>query len=72
VQETGVAVTTKGQFFGPGKVPGPGERKLYLLIEGPSHVEVKRAKAEIKRMLEEAAANSQPETPQIIGRYKVL
>ena len=30
---TGAAITTRGQFFPPGKVPGPRDRKLYLLRE---------------------------------------
>ncbi|KAL6183905.1 hypothetical protein ACLB2K_045315 [Fragaria x ananassa] len=33
---TGAAITTRGQYFPPGKVPGPGDRKLYLFIEGPT------------------------------------
>jgi ATP-dependent RNA helicase DDX46/PRP5 len=50
---TGAAITTRGQFFPPGKVPGPGERKLYLFIEGPTEQSVKRAKADLKRVLED-------------------
>lgn len=50
---TGAAITTRGQYFPPGKIPGPGERKLYLFIEGPSEQSVKRAKAELKRVLED-------------------
>ncbi|KAK7308892.1 hypothetical protein RJT34_05215 [Clitoria ternatea] len=50
---TGAAITTRGQYFPPGKVPGPGDRKLYLYIEGPTEQSVKRAKAELKRVLED-------------------
>ena len=50
---TGAAVTTKGFYVAPGKAPPDGERKLYLLIEGPSESCVKKAKAEIKRLLAE-------------------
>jgi len=50
---TGAAITTRGQFFPPGKVPGPGERKLYLFIEGPTEQSVKTAKAQLKRVLED-------------------
>lgn len=50
---TGAAITTRGQYFPPGKITGPGERKLYLFIEGPSEQSVKRAKAELKRVLED-------------------
>ncbi|KAH7537539.1 hypothetical protein FEM48_Zijuj03G0103800 [Ziziphus jujuba var. spinosa] len=50
---TGAAITTRGQYFPPGKITGPGERKLYLFIEGPTEQSVKRAKAELKRVLED-------------------
>ncbi|XP_061376217.1 DEAD-box ATP-dependent RNA helicase 42-like [Gastrolobium bilobum] len=50
---TGAAITTRGQYYPPGKIPGPGERKLYLFIEGPSEQSVKRAKVELKRVLED-------------------
>ncbi|QCD91779.1 ATP-dependent RNA helicase DDX46/PRP5 [Vigna unguiculata] len=50
---TGAAITTRGQFFPPGKIPGPGERKLYLFIEGPTEQSVKTAKAQLKRVLED-------------------
>ncbi|KAJ6306140.1 hypothetical protein OIU78_021464 [Salix suchowensis] len=50
---TGAAITTRGQFFPPGKVPGPGDRKLYLFIEGPTEQSVKRAKADLKHVLED-------------------
>ncbi|KAM1324189.1 hypothetical protein PS2_044977 [Malus domestica] len=50
---TGAAITIRGQYFPPGKVPGPGDRKLYLFIEGPTEQSVKRGKSELKRKLEE-------------------
>jgi ATP-dependent RNA helicase DDX46/PRP5 len=33
---TGAAITTRGQYYPPGKGVPPGERRLYLLIEGPT------------------------------------
>ncbi|KAG6501610.1 hypothetical protein ZIOFF_041493 [Zingiber officinale] len=70
---TGAAITTRGQYFPPGKIPGPGERKLYLFIEGPTESSVKKAKAEVKRVLEDYTAQalnlsgaSQP------GKYSVI
>ncbi|GAV65817.1 DEAD domain-containing protein/Helicase_C domain-containing protein [Cephalotus follicularis] len=70
---TGAAITTRGQFFQPGRIPGPGDRKLYLFIEGPTEQSVKRAKAELKRVLEDITSHAlqlpggaQP------GRYSVL
>ena len=50
---TGAAVTTKGFYVPPGRQPPEGERRLYLLIEGPTENSVRKAKAEIKRILEE-------------------
>ncbi|XVE52660.1 hypothetical protein DITRI_Ditri02bG0140800 [Diplodiscus trichospermus] len=70
---TGAAITTRGQYFPPGRIPGPGERKLFLFIEGATELSVKRAKAELKRVLEDISHQSiqlpggtQP------GRYQVL
>jgi hypothetical protein len=50
---TGAAVITKGIYVPPGKQPPEGEARLHLLIEGPSELSVKRAKQEIKKILEE-------------------
>ncbi|KAF2310271.1 hypothetical protein GH714_007523 [Hevea brasiliensis] len=50
---TGAAITTRAQYFPPGRIPGPGERKLYLFIEEPSEMSVKKAKTELKRVLED-------------------
>ncbi|XP_068647266.1 DEAD-box ATP-dependent RNA helicase 42-like [Aristolochia californica] len=55
---TGAAITTRGQYFPPGKIAGPGERKLYLFIEGPTESSVKKAKAEVKRVLEDYTAQA--------------
>ncbi|XP_050376771.1 DEAD-box ATP-dependent RNA helicase 42 [Argentina anserina] len=70
---TGAAITTRGQYFPPGKVPGPGDRKLYLFIEGPTEQSVKRAKADLKGVLEEISnqALSLPGGNQQ-GRYQVI
>ncbi|XP_044510847.1 DEAD-box ATP-dependent RNA helicase 42-like [Mangifera indica] len=70
---TGAAITTRGQFFPPSRVAGPGERKLYLFIEGPTEQSVKRAKAELKRVLEDFTnqALSLPGGAQP-GRYSVV
>ncbi len=54
-ERTGVTVISRGSFIPPGKKidPNSGERKLYLLIEGPSEMQVKFARMEIMRALEE-------------------
>lgn len=58
---TGASVTARGNYIPDGKKPGPGERKLYLFIEGPDAKSVKEAKDEIKRMISEALATAVPE-----------
>ncbi|XP_065881587.1 DEAD-box ATP-dependent RNA helicase 42 [Euphorbia lathyris] len=70
---TGAAITTRGQYFPPGKIPGPGDRKLFLFIEGPSETSVKKAKTELKRVLEDITnqALSLPGGAQP-GRYSVI
>ncbi|XP_073055202.1 DEAD-box ATP-dependent RNA helicase 45-like [Primulina eburnea] len=70
---TGAAITTRGQYFPPGKVAGPGDRKLYLFIEAPTEQSVKRAKAELKRALEDITSHalSLPGSAQP-GRYSVV
>ena len=69
---TDCAVTTKGGYIPPGRNPQPGERKLHLLVEGHSEIEVQRCKTEIIRMLEEAAADSRPDAPAAYSKYKVV
>lgn len=69
---TGAAITTRGQHFPPGKIPGPGDRKLYLFIEGPTEQSVKRAKAELKRALENITQGSLPGGSGQSGKYSVL
>ncbi|KAL8149691.1 hypothetical protein AgCh_006636 [Apium graveolens] len=66
----GVSITTRGQFFPPGINPGPGEKKLYLFIEGPSEQSVKDARAALKKTLLDitAQASSLPGSAQP-GRY---
>ena len=40
----GAAATAKGLYVAPGRKPGAGQRKLYLLIEGTSQIAVKQAR----------------------------
>ncbi|KAJ3692568.1 hypothetical protein LUZ60_011663 [Juncus effusus] len=65
---TGAAITTRGQFVPPGRVCGPGERKLYLFIEGKSENSVKKAKAELKKVLEQIEVSGSAQT----GKYSVI
>jgi len=68
---TGCGITAKGQFFAPGRNPTQGIRKLYLLIEGNSLEEVRNAKTEIKRILDDAVLTSHPEKSQY-AKYTVV
>ncbi|KAF5192949.1 Dead-box atp-dependent rna helicase [Thalictrum thalictroides] len=70
---TGAAITTRGQYYPPGRFPGPNDRKLYLFIEGPTESSVKKAKAEVKRVLEDMTkqASSLPGASQP-SKYSVL
>ncbi|KAF9347365.1 pre-mRNA processing RNA-helicase [Mortierella sp. AD094] len=52
-EHSGAAITTRGVFVEEGKQPPPGERKLYLFVEGDSQLVIDRAKNEIKRILAE-------------------
>lgn len=69
---TGAAITARGSFIPPGRNPPPGERKLYLYIEGPDAMTVKKAKSEILRVLSEAADTGMPEPKPMYGKYSVL
>ena len=54
-----------------GEAVPPGERKLYLLIEGPTEQAVKRAKAEVKKGLEESTEKAMRREGGAAGRYAV-
>eukprot|EP00741_Cyanophora_paradoxa_P018341 tig00000204_g17710.t1 len=74
---TGAAVTTKGVYTPEGKAPPAGERRLYLLIEGPTEISVARARQELKRLIAEASAKEIEDRRggargPATGRYSVL
>jgi len=68
---TGCTVSVKGLHYEPGRRPPPGEREIYLLIEGTSKMDVNKAHKEVKRVLEEAAINSLSSKAGP-GRYAIL
>jgi ATP-dependent RNA helicase DDX46/PRP5 len=74
LEMTGTSITTKGTFYPAGKSPGPGDdRKLCILIEGDTEVQVGNALAEMTRLLKEgtiAAADAEGRAPAS-GRYTV-
>lgn len=70
---TGASITTKGSFFESGRLPGPGESKLHIVVEGETPVQVENAMRELRRLLSDASdaalTSSAREAPT--GRYKV-
>jgi len=68
---TGAAITTRGSYVQPGRNVPPGERKLYLFIEGPDVGCVRNAKQEIRRILDEALITAIPDKP-VFGKYTVV
>ncbi len=70
---TGAAVTTKGIYIAPGRPIPEGESRLHLLIEAPTEQQVKRAKQEIKRILEETTEKvMRRDAPAAGGKYSVM
>ena len=74
LDQTGVSITNKGTFFPAGRLPGPGESKLHLVVEGETPVQVENAMRELRRLLSEASdaalVSSSREAPS--GRYSVM
>merc|ERR1712216_999202 len=69
---TGAIITTRGQYIPPGKQLPIGERKLHLLIEGPTERSVKDAKGKIKEITEQAVAKEAlPSGFGSLGKYKI-
>jgi ATP-dependent RNA helicase DDX46/PRP5 len=75
-EATGAAVIAKGVYVDKGRDPPPGERRMYLLIQGPSADAVRAAKAQLKAVIEEATEKAmRRETGAAgpaVGKYNVL
>jgi ATP-dependent RNA helicase DDX46/PRP5 len=71
-ESIGAAVVTKGRYVKPGAPAPEGERKLYLQIEGPTPEIVRKAKAEIKRLLEESTEKALRREAPAGGRYSIM
>lgn len=74
--ETGTSITTKGEFYAPGRPPpGPTDPpKLYILVEGDTEISVINAMKELQRSLHDAMAaviESEARAP-VSGRYSVV
>ncbi|KAI9506638.1 P-loop containing nucleoside triphosphate hydrolase protein [Coemansia spiralis] len=74
IEQTGVAITTRGIFVPPGRPVPEGERRLYLSIEGDSERSVEQAKTEFKRILTEATVHIMEQDARAggSGRYSVV
>lgn len=70
IEATGVAITPKGIYVVPGKPVPPGERKLYLSIEGPSAEAVLQARNGIRAVLETGMVNFNLRGDRPAGRYQ--
>mmetsp|Transcript_2454 Transcript_2454/g.5611 ORF Transcript_2454/g.5611 Transcript_2454/m.5611 type:complete len:1394 (-) Transcript_2454:333-4514(-) len=72
-ETTGAALITKGVYVPPGKQPPEGERKIYLLIEGPTELSVKHAKQALKQVLEETTEKvMRRDAPAGPGKYSIV
>jgi len=71
---TGASITTKGSHFQNGRLPGPGESRLHLLVEGETAAQVESAMRELRRLLSEAsdAALTSLSREAPTGRYNVM
>jgi ATP-dependent RNA helicase DDX46/PRP5 len=71
-----VSITTKGNYYPPGKEPEEGELpKLYILVEGPTQIIVEDSMAELVRLLRDgtiAHLQGEANKPQAAGRYSVV
>ena len=69
---TGAEVTTKGIYVEPGHPVPTGERRLYLLVEGPTHESVRRARMFIKRKLDQARIRAESTETRTVGRFSIF
>lgn len=65
------AVTLKGEYFGPGRIPGEGESKLHLHIEATTQPNLMKCVHEVRRLLNEETLRVGARNPGS-GRYNVL
>lgn len=71
---TGTSITTKGNYYPPGKNPEPNEQpKLYILVEGDTEVVVSQAMSDLTRLLREGWKQAmEQESRAPTGRYSVV
>lgn len=68
-----MSLTTRGNFIPAGKTPAPGEKRLFLLVEGESELAVKQAKQELMSLIVESTTEvfSRVNSAEP-GRYSVV
>lgn len=65
----------KPKTLNPHLLPGappPGERPLYLLIQAPTEAQVRRAKQELRRVIEEYTEKAMRNDTGAGGRYSIV
>lgn len=67
-----MAIIARGSYIPPGKRLEIGDRKLYLLIEGSTEMQVKQARMEIQRMLEEETIKLGTASLASYGKYGMI
>jgi len=74
LESTGTSITTKGNFYGTGKEPGPNDLpKLYILVEGDTELVVQQAMRELMRLLKEGTMSAaEVGDNRAGGRYSVV
>ncbi|KXS19921.1 P-loop containing nucleoside triphosphate hydrolase protein [Gonapodya prolifera JEL478] len=68
IERTGAAITTRGLYYPPDKPVPPGERKLYLVVEGESEYSVENARWELMQVIKEAAIQAAEQEARGGGR----
>ena len=71
-EQLGAALVVKGRYYKAGERVPEGERKLYLHITGPTPDIVRRAKGDVKRILEESTEKAMRKEAPAAGRYNVM
>lgn len=71
---TGAAITIRGRFYDKGEKIPDDDRKLFLLIEGPTTAKVRAAKDECKSIIADMTEKSmrRDQGTQGPGKYNVM
>lgn len=64
------AVTLKGEYYGPNRSPGEGQRRLYLHLEATSERILENCVREIQRLLNEETLRIAARGPTTSSSHK--